>query len=94
MGDSDYHNESISSNTQLLNQFMACQSSESAKSFAMRLSASPFHPKNQEKFVQESEPESKVLDDAINTLKDKEDFLKNVILVIDALSNEQKAQVL
>ena len=60
----------------------------------MRLSASPFHPKNQEKLVQESEPEMKVLDDAIKTLKDKEDFLSNVILVIDALSDEQKAQVL
>lgn len=94
MGDSDYHNDSMSSNAQLLNQFMACQSSESAKSFAMRLSASPFHPKNQEKLVHESAPETKVLDDAIKTLKDKEDFLKNVILVIDALSDEQKAQVL
>ena len=37
---------SLSSNAQLFcNRFMACESSDSAKSFAMRLSASPFVPK-------------------------------------------------
>ena len=34
------------------------------------------------------------MDDAIKVIKDSDDFLRNVFLVIDALSKEQKDQIL
>jgi hypothetical protein len=76
------------------NEFIACKSSESAKSFAMRLSASPFHPKIQDKLVGDKSAQNEFLDDAIKSIKDADGFLRNVFLVIDALSKEQKDQIL
>ena len=92
--DSEYFNDINSSMMSKFHEFIECKSSESAKSFAMRLSASPFHPKNQDKLVGDKSTSNEFLDDAIESIKNADDFLKNVFLVIDALSKEQKDHIL
>jgi hypothetical protein len=79
---------SIDSNQALLSQLMACKSSESGKSFVLRMSASPFYPKTLDKIQDDFEAKKQHLNETIIKARDNPEFLDNLKNVVDALTDD------